>query len=87
MLIVGALIMSNGTIQRSNLKFAGVDEWYRLVFKHEQRGGYFCTVNRLWEDGDTKETVQQFLDHTDELYVKSPFKDFDGEPSHPVTVL
>ena len=86
MLIVGALIMSNGTIQRSNLKFAGVDEWYRLVFKHEQRGIYFCTVNRLWEDGDSKETVQQYLDHADQLYIKTPMKDFEGEPSHPVAI-
>uniref|UniRef100_A0AB39ACQ6 Phage protein n=1 Tax=Erwinia phage Fifi051 TaxID=3238787 RepID=A0AB39ACQ6_9CAUD len=83
---IGELMATEQFIQRSNLKFAGVDEWYRLVFKHEQRGGYFCTVNRLWEDGDTKETVQQFLDNTDELYVKTPFKDFEGEPSHPVTV-
>lgn len=79
--------MTQQTIKRSNLVFAGVDEWCRLVFKHEQRGGYFCTVNRLWEHGDTKEIVQQFLDHADELYVKCPFKDFEGEPYHPVDLI
>jgi len=41
--------MPDNFIQRSNLTFAGVDEWYRLVFKHEQRGIYFCSVDRLWE--------------------------------------
>lgn len=86
MLSVGALIMPDNFIQRSNLTFAGVDEWYRLVFKHEQRGIYFCSVDRLWEEGDSKETVQQYLDHADQLYIKTPMKDFEGEPSHPVAI-
>ena len=74
-------------MNRENIKFAGVDEWYRLVFKHELRGIYLCTVDRLWEEGDTKETAEQYLAETDQLYVKSPSKDFEGEPCSPVTIV
>lgn len=76
--------MSNQTIRRENLKFVGVDEWYRIVFKHQLNGCYFCTVDRLWDHDDTKETAEQLLKEADSLYVKSPAKDFEGEPSHPV---
>lgn len=73
--------MANQTIKRENLEFKGVDEWYRLVYKHKLNGCYFCTVDRLWDNGDDPAVV---LSECSYLYVKSPAKDFEGEPSHPV---
>lgn len=71
-------------ILKSDLKFAGIDDWSRFVFIHERTGYYFCTVDRVQEAGDDLDTVRDILKETDVLYIKSPRKDFEGEPSHPV---
>ncbi|AHI60074.1 hypothetical protein Ea92_17 [Erwinia phage Ea9-2] len=82
--------MSNQTIKRENLQFVGIDEWYRYVFKHQLNGCYFCTVDLLHDNQDRIETLrvaQDILHNADSLYVKSPAKDFEGEPNCPVNLV
>lgn len=70
--------------KKADVKFVGVDDWSRLVFKHEPTGIFLCSVDRLQEAGDTLDTVAEYLNEVDSLHVKSPARDFEGEPSHPV---
>lgn len=79
--------MKQQTVKRSNLIFAGVDDWSRYVFKHVPTGGYFCEINRLQNAGDTLKDVEELLATGNALYIKTPFKDFEGEPSHPVNLI
>lgn len=76
--------MANQTVKRENLLFDGVDDWDRLVFKHMVNGCYFCTVDTLWGNGDDPLDI---LAESTQLYCKSPAKDFEGEPSFPVTLI
>ena len=49
------------SIKRSDLKFAGIDDWSRFVFKHEPTGYYLCTVDTLQNAGDNMDTVNDIL--------------------------
>lgn len=75
------------SIKRSDLVFAGIDDWSRFVFKHQPTGKFLCTVDRLQEAGDTMEDVQHIAATVSELYIKSPSNDFEGEPSHPIPLV
>ena len=71
-------------ILKKDINFVGIDDWSRFVYKHEPSGYYFCTVDRLQNPGDTVETANQILEESESLYIKTPYRDFEGEPSHPV---
>lgn len=71
-------------ILKKDINFAGIDDWSRFVYKHKPSGYYFCTVDRLQNPDDTVETANQILEDSESLYIKTPYRDFEGEPSHPV---
>lgn len=74
-------------ISVSQLKFAGVDYWDRMVFAYsgstDGKKRYLCTVDKLYNN-ETEEQIMADLKaavgEVGYLYTKCPQRDFEGEP-------
>ncbi|HHU1575955.1 TPA: hypothetical protein ACUA4C_004861 [Escherichia coli] len=79
-------------ISVSELKYWGLDDFGRPVFKKKRAGEgngffYYCSVDEIFRDGeDTPENIEAvlnaMLEGADFLYFKGSYP--DGEPEHPV---
>jgi len=53
---------------RINIKFRGIDDWNRPVFKDIDCGAYFGDVNKLWDyDVKNSEVVNYYKEHLNSL--------------------
>ncbi|WP_097346434.1 hypothetical protein [Escherichia coli] len=77
-------------VAKSDLKYWGIDDFGRPVFKREREGNkffYYCSVEEILSHGeDTPEKIEAILnamlDGADLLYFKGSYP--EGEPDYPV---
>lgn len=64
------------------LKFVGIDDWNRAVFKHIVTNEFFCFVDQLYNEGEEQTAINDLMNQNYQLYCK--LYGFDSEPDCPV---
>jgi hypothetical protein len=63
-------------MEKRELKYINIDFWSRPMFK-DNRGNYFCCLDKLFPDGTTFEEVTKTVSESDIVYHG---REYDDDP-------